>query len=551
MSSLLVGQTHRHTDLQALQDSIELLYHKNESIKQSNIELNSSKEQLILQSKEIENNISELSKLNYYPGRSILSYYIGGGLSPFQYKPTVGSKKNGFGFTTGMSYTYFLNSNWGIKLGVSLDQFSSHLNIDDLETSTPSIDNDTDNDGIPDSFNLLTSYSGLKELQKALLIGTALELSYRTKLSEKWDFIGNIGPKISFTAKSESSVTNGSYTTRGHYPQYGSETILPIGPGFGTYTPRTKEKNDLGVGLSIVSEMDFAYKIDQTFGIYVGPYFEYQLNRKTTNANQSLVSYEVTSPITSESVYNSVFNSSTTSKYNRYAIGLRVGINFDFGGNRQQRKEKLIKQHQQKMDELNPQKHLYNNQLNKNKTDSLYNAQRIENLHRLYNQQREKEIADSISNALRLAELARLAEEQRIRDSIDNADKVGVIMDVRTNQLTDEDMEVLKLPIVFEFGTAILTEKSNENVKKMADMLAKYPSLKFQVTGHTCDIGTDRANYIVGINRASVIKDAFTQGGTEPSQIEIFSKGKSEPLVPNINEENRRKNRRVVVVIED
>jgi outer membrane protein OmpA-like peptidoglycan-associated protein len=53
------------------------------------------------------------------------------------------------------------------------------------------------------------------------------------------------------------------------------------------------------------------------------------------------------------------------------------------------------------------------------------------------------------------------------------------------------------------------------------------------------------------MRRATVIKDAFVEGGTESSRIKTFSKGKSEPLVPNINEENRRQNRRVVVVIED
>ena len=551
VGSSLFGQETQRIGLQEIRDSIEVLNKKNETIKYSNSKLNDSAQQMSLRTKEMEDNISELSKLNYKVGQSILSYYIGGGLSTFQYKPTLGERSGELGFTTGLSYSYFWNSNWGIKLGISLDHFGSSLKISNLETSTPSTDGDTDNDGIPDPFNLLTRYSNLKEKQEALLIGTALELSYRTKLSDRWDFIGSIGPKVSFTAKSESFVTEGSYTTSGHYPQYGSETILPVGQGFETYTPRDREDNDLGLGISLVADMDFAYKINQGYSIYVGPYFEYQLNRETNGSERSLVSYEASLPVASESVYNSVLNSNAINNFNRYALGLRVGINFDLGGHKNHRKEKAIGNYEDEMGKYTIQKQLYEDQLNKNKLDSIDNAKRIKELRSLFDQQRAQEKADSISNALRRAELARLAEEQRVRDSIENANKVGVIMDIRTKQLSEDDLEILKLPIVFEFGTAELTEKSKENVNIMAEMLAKYPTLQFQVTGHTCDIGSDQANYIVGMRRATVIKDAFAEGGTESSHIKTFSKGKSEPLVPNINEENRRQNRRVVVVIED
>src|SRR5690606_22246367 len=109
----LFGQEARVVNLQVIKDSIEVLNHKNESIKHSNFKLNDSAKQLSLRTKEIEDNISELSKLNYKVGQSVFSYYVGGGIAPFQYKPTLGKKSNEMGFTTGFSYTYFWNSNWG------------------------------------------------------------------------------------------------------------------------------------------------------------------------------------------------------------------------------------------------------------------------------------------------------------------------------------------------------------------------------------------------------------------------------------------------------
>jgi OOP family OmpA-OmpF porin len=83
------------------------------------------------------------------------------------------------------------------------------------------------------------------------------------------------------------------------------------------------------------------------------------------------------------------------------------------------------------------------------------------------------------------------------------------------------------------------------------EVLSRYPTLKFQVTGHTCDIGSEEANLEIGMKRANAIKEAFSDGGVAPGQIATFSKGEAEPMFPNTNEANRRRNRRVVVVIED
>jgi outer membrane protein OmpA-like peptidoglycan-associated protein len=69
------------------------------------------------------------------------------------------------------------------------------------------------------------------------------------------------------------------------------------------------------------------------------------------------------------------------------------------------------------------------------------------------------------------------------------------------------------------------------------------------IAGHTCDLGTDRLNVRIGRERADLAKDYLVEKGVAPSRIQTFSKGESEPLFPNINEVNRRKNRRLEIVI--
>jgi outer membrane protein OmpA-like peptidoglycan-associated protein len=67
--------------------------------------------------------------------------------------------------------------------------------------------------------------------------------------------------------------------------------------------------------------------------------------------------------------------------------------------------------------------------------------------------------------------------------------------------------------------------------------------------GHTCDKGNDKTNFATGQNRAQEIKDYLIQQGISPERIKTKNMGDTEPLVPNTNEANRRKNRRVEIKI--
>lgn len=77
--------------------------------------------------------------------------------------------------------------------------------------------------------------------------------------------------------------------------------------------------------------------------------------------------------------------------------------------------------------------------------------------------------------------------------------------------------------------------------------LDKNPTERIQIIGHTDDIGTHGGNVYFARKRAEYIKKKLTEKGIRPDQMEIVSKGETEPAYPNDNEENRQKNRRVVI----
>tara|TARA_R110002073_G_scaffold40547_1_gene114845 strand:+ start:48954 stop:49844 length:891 start_codon:yes stop_codon:yes gene_type:complete len=82
---------------------------------------------------------------------------------------------------------------------------------------------------------------------------------------------------------------------------------------------------------------------------------------------------------------------------------------------------------------------------------------------------------------------------------------------------------------------------------ELKNYLAKYPSKKIFIVGHTDSVGED--NYRFGLDRAFNVKSYLADQGVSPSIIVASSKGEDEPIATNANEEGRAKNRRIEITI--
>ena len=69
------------------------------------------------------------------------------------------------------------------------------------------------------------------------------------------------------------------------------------------------------------------------------------------------------------------------------------------------------------------------------------------------------------------------------------------------------------------------------------------------LTGYTCDIGTESYNLELGTRRAEAARSYILKHGFSSECIQMNSKGEADPAVPNLNEANRKMNRRVRVTI--
>lgn len=126
--------------------------------------------------------------------------------------------------------------------------------------------------------------------------------------------------------------------------------------------------------------------------------------------------------------------------------------------------------------------------------------------------------------------------------------------------VAQKDSSTIKTPAIsmheiLYSGFASNEFKPQDSLKVLAkewlEYLQQHPSKKIIVTGHTDDIGEAVDNKWIGMQRAKSVARYLQKQGFTTNQIEVKSMGETQPLVPNTSKENRRKNRRIEIDIQE
>jgi outer membrane protein OmpA-like peptidoglycan-associated protein len=99
--------------------------------------------------------------------------------------------------------------------------------------------------------------------------------------------------------------------------------------------------------------------------------------------------------------------------------------------------------------------------------------------------------------------------------------------------------------LLFDFGKFDLRPEAQASIQKLIDVLKKYPSMSFEIGGHTDDVGDDKSNQTLSEQRAQTVFQALKMGGIPEQQLSWKGYGESQPLNLNLTDEQRQKNRRV------
>ncbi|UBM58371.1 OmpA family protein [Marinilongibacter aquaticus] len=105
--------------------------------------------------------------------------------------------------------------------------------------------------------------------------------------------------------------------------------------------------------------------------------------------------------------------------------------------------------------------------------------------------------------------------------------------------------------VYFETGKANLKEASFPELNNVVKMLKENPEMRIRVDGHTDNQGDSGLNKILSLDRAKNVRDYLIGQGIAAERIEFKGWGDTKPVFSNASEEQRKKNRRVEIVIID
>jgi outer membrane protein OmpA-like peptidoglycan-associated protein len=103
--------------------------------------------------------------------------------------------------------------------------------------------------------------------------------------------------------------------------------------------------------------------------------------------------------------------------------------------------------------------------------------------------------------------------------------------------------------IYFETNQDVLSKESTDSLDEVYSILVQYPSISFEIVGHTDSIGKVATNQLLSEQRAASVLRYLDEKGISSSKLESTGYGETRPLKTNSTPEGRRFNRRVEFII--
>ena len=461
------------------------------------------------------------------------SVYGGGGLSALKYKVTYGDQKLGFGGHFGLGYHFFFSPNWGIGTGAELGFYNSKVSMNNLDVRYGT----TDIQGVP--FDFISKVNTFKEKQHAMMLQIPLMLQFQTnKPDSKRQFFAAAGGKAGIPLNGKYRTT-ADLSNAGYYPYenalYDTQTFM----GFGDFAGRKANGSlDFKTAFFLSAEAGMKWKLNDKWSLYTGVYVDYGLNNIVETKNFSplptIVEYNRANP--TEFAMNSIIKSQyisnissqgtgtpqTIDKITPIAAGIKLRLTF--GKNCKQKEA-------QPEPKITPAPMKETPPVEEKKPEPVVEEKTPEVI-----VETPKEVVE---------EKAPIIVEEKAPKVVEEAPKV-----------VDEGMpEAVRRQIEQPVDNYVLNQIDVEGYQKQRldekiALLQQYPKVRFHIYGHTCNLGTQEVNEHVGLARAAKAKAYMISKGIAESRIlSISSKRDNEPIAPNNSEENRKKNRRVQVVI--
>lgn len=160
---------------------------------------------------------------------------------------------------------------------------------------------------------------------------------------------------------------------------------------------------------------------------------------------------------------------------------------------------------------------------------------------------------------------AKLAQAKTLKDSMNLAVQYNLEKTINTTDLNEDDdiavninetvvMISISDKMLFNSGSYRISNKANNILQKLADVINSEESIDVMVEGHTDSrtINTDKIadNWDLSVLRAtSVVRKLQNKYKVNPAQLIASGRSSHQPLVENDSRENRSKNRRTRIIL--
>lgn len=115
----------------------------------------------------------------------------------------------------------------------------------------------------------------------------------------------------------------------------------------------------------------------------------------------------------------------------------------------------------------------------------------------------------------------------------------------------EQDVLVLtfKADFMFDLNSSVVKPGAQSEIRRVADVLYRYPETRIRIEGHTDSTGPGEYNQKLSEQRAEAVKKELTAQSVQPERIQTVGFGPSRPVASNDTPAGRQQNRRVQVFI--
>ena len=160
--------------------------------------------------------------------------------------------------------------------------------------------------------------------------------------------------------------------------------------------------------------------------------------------------------------------------------------------------------------------------------------------------------AAGVSNPLGSVNL--VAERDAARVTANSAPVLTKLSEAEVNSIFGDALSALppapsNFTLFFRFESDELTDQSQALIPRVLAAVKKHAVQDVVVIGHTDTMGTQQANYGLGLKRAMMVRNLLVAAGLNGATIEVTSVGELDSLVKTPDETPEPRNRRVDIAV--